>query len=663
MMPPASYSRHRDSSSASNNSSSLKSMIAAHPQQANSSTAAFEALVNVAVAAPPAELPRTSTGSHSAAMDAPGQHRNAGKSSSTPTTPIGLPPHAQHQAKEGGTPTAIIDVNQAINILALASLAGQQSGSVSQSVPVQSLFAQSPVLQPTLLGSIVAHSNGGDDSNSATVSDSAVNAVAYTSVGALLGQLTHGGIVPVVKPTLTPVTTASAGNSSNSDSNSSGTKAKSTTTSVSKLEPTSLRATSTSHPQSRENSHSPATNTNTTSEDDPSSQPPPPPPPQQRAATSGDDLSNLNLLSTLVAAVAASQPSSSESKPSPAPTTTTVGASSEMTPTSTGGDRRTITEARAMGAAFTASPVPPQSQISSALASSENLDSVGLKTPESVLHAEHKSRLGRAVSPRPGKTAEGSTSKGAYGDKSKGTVSSSSSLQLHANREELPTSVTRTIAGAHSKETKDASQQEHPADTLPRSAVRANPQALHSAHSASTASNDMTASLASIIPSSLSYPQQSTLLLYTRSLSFPLSATSEPAPEEEDHLESATRGISELSKLLGTDSSTESLSGSKNSNSSYKSLASWNPSDLLNNPSFSASASSSTKAVHGNAAENPLFPKADFSSETSKPFLSSLLESHGTVHNTSAQNLGNTNSNNSNSISENNAMIDCKPSR
>ena len=651
VIPPASYSRHRDSSS---NSPSLKSMIASHPQQANSSTAAFEALVNVAVAAPPAELPRTSTSSHPTAVATPSVthstgHRNTGKSSSTPVTPVGLPLH-QHQVKEGGTTTAIIDVNQAINILALASLAGQQSSSMSQSVPVQSLFAQAPILQPAFLGSIVAQNNG-DSSNSAEVSDTAVNAVAYTSVGALLGQLTHSGIIPVVKPTVAPVvTTAPSGSNSSSESN--GSNAKSMSTSVSQSEPTSSQPTSTSmtHCRPWENSHSPVT---TASEDKPSSQPPP------RTTTASDDLSNLNLLSTLVAAVAASQPSPPESKPITAPVT--VGASSEMTPTSTEGDKRPVSEAPTVVAPFTAVPVMPQSHVTSTSVSSESLASAMPKRTESVPHTEHKSRLGREASPRP---AEGSASKGANSEKSK-SAASSLSLQLHTNCDELPTSVTRTIASALSKETKDASQQEHPTVSLPRSAVRTNPQALHCAHSTGTTSNDMTASLASIIPSSLSYPQQSTLLLYTRSLSFPLSATAEPPPEEEDHLESATRGISELSKLLGTDSSTESLSGSnKNSNSSYKGLTSWNQSDLLSNPpdlSFSAN-TSSPKTVHSSTAANPLFPKTDFGSEISKPFLSSLLESHGAVHNTSAPNLGNTNSNNSNIRSESNA-IDCKHSR
>jgi len=134
--------------------------------------------------------------------------------------------------------------------------------------------------------------------------------------------------------------------------------------------------------------------------------------------------------------------------------------------------------------------------------------------------------------------------------------------------------------------------------------------------------NDITASLASIIPSyNPSMSSQSSLLLYTRSLSFPLSVSSEQPAEEEDHLESATRGISELSKLLGTDNSTDTGSTSSTNTlhepSMYKGLSNWNPAELLaSNKSTDYSSSLSDKGA--------------------KPYLSSLLESQiqGTVHRT-----------------------------
>ena len=141
----------------------------------------------------------------------------------------------------------------------------------------------------------------------------------------------------------------------------------------------------------------------------------------------------------------------------------------------------------------------------------------------------------------------------------------------------------------------------------------------------SPSGNDLSASLASLIPP-YNPSSQSSLLLYTRSLSFPLAVSSELPNEEEDHLESATRGISELSKLLGTDSGTDASAANSNSTRHdhvYKGLSNWNPSELLTN-------SSSGKSVC-----------PDFSSglqdKAGKPaYLSSLLESqiHGTVHHT-----------------------------
>ena len=91
------------------------------------------------------------------------------------------------------------------------------------------------------------------------------------------------------------------------------------------------------------------------------------------------------------------------------------------------------------------------------------------------------------------------------------------------------------------------------------------------------------------------------------------------ATEEEDHLESATRGISELSKLLGTDSGGDAASS-----------LNWNPADLLSPPQSSSKMFSSKGAggEYGNSTPS------DEMASTTKPVFSGLLESqiHGTIH-------------------------------
>lgn len=81
-------------------------------------------------------------------------------------------------------------------------------------------------------------------------------------------------------------------------------------------------------------------------------------------------------------------------------------------------------------------------------------------------------------------------------------------------------------------------------------------------------------------PTSSSYQtisSQQSLMLYARSLAMPLNSSSTSSPEEIDHLEYATRGISELSKLLGgADNGLDAAPPSK--------VASWSPDELLCNP-------------------------------------------------------------------------------
>ena len=98
------------------------------------------------------------------------------------------------------------------------------------------------------------------------------------------------------------------------------------------------------------------------------------------------------------------------------------------------------------------------------------------------------------------------------------------------------------------------------------------------------------------------------------------------ATEEEDHLESATRGISELSKLLGTDSGGDTASG-----------LSWNPADLLSPPQSSSKMFSSKGAGSGGGGEYRNSTSSDeMAASTTKPVFSGLLESqiHGTIHHT-----------------------------
>lgn len=107
-----------------------------------------------------------------------------------------------------------------------------------------------------------------------------------------------------------------------------------------------------------------------------------------------------------------------------------------------------------------------------------------------------------------------------------------------------------------------------------------------------------------------------------------MSMSAETSTEEEDHLASATRGISELSKLLGTDNNSDSGSRTRQGSPVYKDVSSlgWNPSDLLN-----------STALGGNGVVNSSEDFVSALPEKSGTYLSSVLESqiHGTVHHTS----------------------------
>lgn len=612
IMPPASYSRQKDLTGAS----SLKSMIASQPQQASDgSNARFEALVNVAVAASPAELPKTSANAPATSTvtfpSLPLQTSavpSSVSSHSTPTTPINA--YSYPQSKDGGTNTAILDVSQAINILALASLAGQQapSGGTTQSplpLSAQPLLAQAPMLQGShLLDSVVSQSNPVTVVQGTNESDiSSTNQVAATlpgtttSVDTLLGQLAAGNTGAASRAEMP--TTAGANSSEGSSLLNSPLSYQSPIQPVSLAHPTSSS-------ESISSSLSQVLHTSC-------------------STANGDDLSNLNLLSSLVAAVASSQSSTSISSSSTSNMHTSAAALSTASRPHKSNFESDAFSVSSIGAqdGLTHSHIPP------GLRSEQLLEGT---TPVTFEQRKVDRTVNEVDLSRPSHKD----------DPHRGTLHSSPE---HSS-EDLPSSVMRTSMATLAQDS-SLKLPHYSSDTLStHNTVR---PSTHTHNS----TNDITASLASIIPNPLSYPsisQQSTLLLYTHSLSFPLSASSEPSPEdeEEDHLESATRGISELSKLLGTDTGTDATSTNRES-SRYKGMGAWNPNELLTHPS--SLALRTPYSGSGNMASNPSFPKAEFPPEpSSKSFLSNLLESHSAVHRTpSPSSLGNTNTNNSNS--------------
>ncbi len=474
--------------------SSLKSMIALQPSQGASS--AFEALVNVAVAAPPAELPKTSTAVLTTRggvvkKSAPG--RGCASSPSPVGTISGKLTLSRSNSNDsnnsslsnGATATAYIDVSQAINIL--ATLAQQNPGSATGSSHTISVYPGPPLIAQaggpsTIIGSFVSQGTPKQQSVSgmATSISATSNPVSVSAtVDTLLSHLTSG--VGKGSPRSTP-----------------SPKPANRTKKVPKTESVKTGSALTT--------------------------------------TKSDDLSNLKLLSSLVAAVAATQSSPSVSTPS-------VDVSTVNTPTLVQPTPTTKTQG---------SPSSGQSHLS------EHSNSTNCTPP----------------------------------------------LENHNNVDSVP-------------------------DNLPRSVVRPNPYPPLSSRPPAVTGPDMTASLASIIPSyNPSVSQQSSLLLYTRSRTFPQSVDS--LGEDEDTLESATRGISELSKLLGTEGNGEADSptivGKKGLN--------VNATDELENVT--------TNGIPMTTHDQGEIPNdEDSSSSHIKLNLSSLLESHGTVHRTSPGSHGN----------------------
>ena len=618
LMTSSSYSRHKGESSGGKSNYSLKSMIAFHPPSTSappsastsstassttantSSTSAFEALVNVAVAAPPAELPRGAvsgssspsphTNSHPTKASSPGTTTTAftatplsrSLSSSSKDAAVTIGVAGSNSNASNSTTTAYIDVNQAINIL--ASLAQQQvssstaaaaNGGTSQSIvlPNSRLFTQNSV---NLLGNIVSQGakSGAAGLMSATLPPTSKGAKGLSvsaTVDTLLGHLTSGMGATSGKAGKT----AGGGKAKSTKSDAPGSKVGTGVNKGTKIAPNPTLAAAV--PQSIQ------------------------------LMGNMDDLSNLNLLSSLVAAVTASQSTA-------APTT-----SQQTTPSSeamlTSNLKTTIGQPSNLHGGYKTEVKRPLESIVSALATaSRNSSSSSLAESTSSTQVSSQSHTPTLPEDCNGGKAQECVDK---------LIAASSSIKKASLQS---SSSVGTVYGVTSSTTNE----------LPRSVVRSGLGTMSAGESltsqgnnASPLESDMTASLASIIPpyNPSAMSSQSSLLLYTRSLSFPLSVTPEPSVEEEDHLESATRGISELSKLLGTDSTAENSSSPKHDHPVYKGLSNWNPSELLNSTPLSKNTCSD---FAGGLTEKP-----------SKPYLSSLLESqvHGTVHHTATGKL------------------------
>ena len=565
LIPPASYSKSKEPSASSPTSSSsspqsaasLKSMIASQPQQVSGTgTSAFEALVNVAVAAHPAELPRSS--SSSATINSlPSltiQATSQCAFSASNTASIATAMAAKDGLTSGGAAaaTAYIDVNQAINILAQLA---QQSPTSGGATPSISFIPITQATSPAILGSIVSQ-NG-----------------VSTGAASLPGNARS-----------TPTTTSSAAGSSNSGGEAGLFGQLTANQSANSSVPSQPTASVMSLSAARKK---PAIVETTAAGSG-----------VAPSTSSGDELSNLNLLSSLVAVVAATQPSAAASVSTPPAVATATSSSSSA-----------------------------EQLTSSSSSSSCSRDSI-----QSQHHIVNHVMSGDQVKREKG-------------------VSSQASVSSHSSTpSELPRSVVRTSMAALAHE----SALKHDAPLYDGTSSQGLMKTNTPVTTSSTPPDDITASLASIIPSYPSISQQSSVFLYARSMSFPRPNAPLDPTEEEDHLESATRGISELSKLLGSDAMSDNVSNSKDSSSAalYKGLVAWNPGDLLAAPSVSTAAelrthySSSPSCSDGTAGSGFATLKSDFINEnSSKQYLS-----RGSVHhptNSSSLSLNNTNSNNS----------------
>lgn len=505
ILPPASYTRTKDSSGQANSAGggnpSLKSMIASQSQPVMNTNAAFETLVNVAVAASPAELPKTTSAQPTATLSISFQNT----SNSAPATPA---------AQADGMYS--IDMSQAINILTLAQLASPAS-TAGNKTPQQLLLTPGVASKASgLLGTIVSSQSGHDGGGGTTTSNPG-------TVNVLIGHLTAGSASP--SPSVPSESSASTRSSPSLYS-----------------EPRHPQKPSAKTPKS------------------PALSPPVYPPSSSQTATSTEDLSNLNLLSSLVAVVAGTQ----------APPTTPHASTSTYSDTSSSAKNTTD---------FSPLPPPPVHPRSSAFKAT-NLPAAFTQNTSSSLDKNTRTKMHEKPSP----------------------------LSSLVNSDHFHPPPRSSVANSTTL------------DSLARSVVRSSCLPHHqSSHSTTNSSSPHTHSTYPSPAPSIS--QQSTLLLYTRSLSLPNPAGAEVSSEEEDHLESATRGISELSKLLGTDSGAESLSSGSDNTTTSTYRNSWEQGTGVLPPIIRTS--------RGPRGASPGFSaaKSELGNDSSK-YLSGLLEAH-----------------------------------
>ena len=571
ILPPASYSRPKEGSlpaGTPGKTSALKSMMASRTQQSSSSNAAFETLVNVAVAASPAELPK-STASSSSTPTATLSISFQNASNSAPSTP-----DTSHLA-DG---TYSLDVNQAINILALSFAQGASSPSSSGS-PQPLLLTQGLGSQPsTLLGTIVSQSLPYQQAGGKAGSPNTVNV--------LIGHLTSGN-----SATLSPGSVGSALSEVPGVSRASF---------ASHHEPPSTTI------KSRQQQYAVSTASLSSASSMPSFLPSTPPPtaPASTISSPGEDLSNLNLLSSLVAVVANSK---APTPPSHTPlSSTSKGPASPLIGYSMVSPNPTRSVAAPTAIEYTSASAFKATNLPAVLTAST--EGVGKRSSASpAREGSAKSKLHEKTSAQVSLNSEQSWSASVRS-------AAAGSVGLLGS---LPHSVGWTL-----------SSHTHQSHMAGNSLAPSHPSPTHS-------------SLSPYPPSAPSIGQQSTLL-YTHSLSLPNPLRADASSEEEDHLDCATRGISELSKLLGTaDAGTDSLSSSSGSDSSVGSYrASWEQSSSL-----SPGAVRGVRSVLGSGSPAYL-SKGELGNEPSKPFLSGLLESHNPLQQTNASAQHNTNTSN-----------------
>ena len=693
---PHTYSRQRSDTTFN------KPVVSLKPPQAG--TSAFEALVNVAVAAPPAELPRSSGSSpasrYSSSTSASSSHSHSHSRSSSHSYPSNkgslsssksgatlstlINAHHHHHSSSsstsssisshkdsstvsstGGKTTAYIDVGQAITIL--ASLAQQASSNTStpSTISVQPFITGHP--STSLIGSLVSQVNSRQGGSGSASNKSAA------SVETLIGHLTSGMANGAKLDSSKKSTSGGGGGGGGGGSSKKMFASKSEPSSNSVAATLSisqgLPANNSNSNSSNSSTGGAGSNSNRDHKSLPTHSTTTTAPHTIQITASMDDLSNLNLLSSLVAAVAASQTANPNTSSANSGTSVHVQHQPQLPPTAsiaytlsnatTTGGTPVATRPNSLQTEHhrRASPVLVQRRGSMDVASSPNAGSPAIPSRPHISSdlssggfpsAAHYSLENDTTTSRGRESERSSRDRDGYAvqmgngndrgapqerDSNNHTHQTMgySSCNSEDSGDNLPRSVVRTSLAArvregsdcdstNSSEQQDAYSANSPLN-LPPSNTKTSSSSLQSQTAAPSSSSDMTASLASIIPPfNPSNSQQSSLLLYTHSLSFPLSAASEVATEEEDHLESATRGISELSKLLGTDSGGDAASS-----------LNWNPADLLSPPQSSSKMFSSKGAGGGEYGNST---GSDEIATTTKPVFSGLLESqiHGTIH-------------------------------